>query len=249
MKRYRLKKSESLKPLLAMLLIIIFCAVILGYFGTRYIVYPVFINNNTKNVGFDDNGSGIATQQSNIQSTQTQVQDSKHSSETKLKDFYVYHIQLGNFSSEENANALVNELKGNGIYAYILNDNGFKVVSTPAADYDKATAMKEKMLSYAEDAFVLKRIVYVENRSVQTTIQNILNYLYEALTEPAKINDAWILKLKDSLQGGYTDVQFAAETIQAFQKIYDEVNNIKSYQNIGSYDLEKIIITNIENII
>lgn len=249
MKRYRLKRSESLKPLLAMLLIIIFCAVILGYFGTRYIVYPVFINNNTKNVDIKNNGTGTVTQQSNIQSTQTQVQDSKQNSETKLKDFYVYHIQLGNFSSEENANALVNELKGNGIYAYILNDNGYKVVTTPAADYDKAAVIKEKLLTYAVDAFVLKRIVYVENTSVQTSIQNILNYLYEAHTESAKINDAWMLKLKDLFQEGSGDMQLAAETIQTFQKIYDEVNNIKSYQNIGSYDLEKIIITNIENII
>ncbi|NLK71709.1 MAG: SPOR domain-containing protein [Clostridiales bacterium] len=249
MKRYRLKRSESLKPLLAMLLIIIFCAVILGYFGTRYIVYPVFIHNNTKNVDIKNNGTGTVTQQSNIQSTQTQVQDSKQNSETKLKDFYVYHIQLGNFSSEENANALVNELKGNGIYAYILNDNGYKVVTTPAADYDKAAVIKEKLLTYAVDAFVLKRIVYVENTSVQTSIQNIINYLYEAHTESAKINDAWMLKLKDLFQEGSGDMQLAAETIQTFQKIYDEVNNIKSYQNIGSYDLEKIIITNIENII
>lgn len=248
MKKYKPKSNYAIKPLIFMLVIITVSAVMIGYFGTRYIVYPIFLKNNSGIERVENNISSpeIVEESANVETPVKETSDSKPS--LNSKEFLVYHVQLGNFTAKENADALIKELEEDGIFAYILEDEGFKVVTVPRTSYNQAESNKNEILNYAQDAFILKRRVHVDNVSVKTTIENILNDLNEAHTQK-EIGEAWLTKLKGAFQDGLGDSQMEEKTIATFQKLYDEVNQIDNIQNNELFELEKMIIMKVEEIL
>ncbi len=247
MRKYRFNKKDGTKSMLIIFLMITIGAVIIGYFGTRYFLYPIFIKGTTAEVtGIEENQNQDTATQSNNSVQNSTVSEESEEPEEKRHTFYIYHVQMGNFSSEKNAELLIDSLEENDIYAYVLKENGLKVVTAPLADYGQAEVLKNNLLTYAKDAFILKRQVQVENTSVQTTITNILNDLNEARSQPD--SSRWINILKDAFQDGLGDSQMEQETLQVFQNIYDEVNQIDTSEN-NLFDIEKNIIIMIEEII
>lgn len=249
MKKHRFKKNDGLKPILILFVMITCGAVIIGYFGTRYFVYPIFIKE--PNAEITDLNSGQEQNQDSktqpIESSKKEEVSARESENNRANEFHIYHVQLGNFTAKENANLLISELEKGGIYAYILGSDGFKVVTTPVANYEQAETLKNCLIDYAQDAFILKRKVNVENTSVETTITNVLYDLNEARAEPE--GQQWIQKLKSAFQDGLADSQMEQETIKTFQKIYDEVNKIETLEKNDLFEMEKKIIIMVEEII
>lgn len=234
--------------MLIIFLIITCGAVIIGYFGTRYFVYPIFIkgpDTETTDLNVDQNQDSTTQP---IESTSEETEDVILEEPTdKANEFQIYHVQLGNFSEKENANLLISELEKDGIYSYILGNEGFKVVTTPVTSYNQAEVLKNSLIDYAQDAFILKRKVNVENTSVKSTIMNILNDLDEAHTQTEK--EQWVQKLKNAFQDGLADSQMEEKTMESFQNIYDEVNKIETFEDNQLFELEKKIIIMVEEIL
>ncbi len=246
MRKYRINKNDGIRHLLIVFLMITLGAVIIGYFGTRYFIYPILIKESDAQLtNIEEHDQGTVPQ-ANEPVQQLKEAEELAEPEKNINAFYIYHVQLGNFSTEKNADSLINRLEEDNIYAYVFEDDGFKVVTTPVIDYNQAEVIKDNLLAYAEDAFIFKRQIQVDNVSVETTITNILNDLREAHSQPD--SNQWIKKLKGAFQDGLGDSQMKQETIQAFQSIYDEVNQIDAWEN-NLFDIEKRIIIMIEEII
>lgn len=250
MKRRRLKKNETLIPFLVILLIITCSATLLGYFGTRYIVYPIFLEGEPS-IGNVENKSTIpetAASTNNEAPKETDSAAVQQISSTQSEDFIIYNVQLGNFSSKENADILIGELEQDDIYAYILGDKGYKVVTSPVMDYAQADVIKNKVIKYAQDAFVLKRKVYVEDEAVESSVKNIINRLHQVKTEQS-LSEENAQELKEALNQALNNKNMEEKTITSFQNMYDEVNKIKDYPNNELFELEKMIIMKVEEIL
>lgn len=245
MNKRPIRKNENMKPFIVILLIIITIAVIAGYFGTRYVVYPLFIKDKSMIVkkvksnieeGVDDNKQ---TENNNSDS------DNKNSVTSKTNGFTIYNVQLGNFGSKENADALIEDLKEAKVYAYILNDNGYKVVTSPVTEYNFAEIQKNNIKEFSEDAFILKREVSAEKETTELTIKKILNNVYKAKKD--QTTEQYIEELRKNIKESLNTKSLKEETTQVFQSMYDEVNKDEYKKEL--YELEQMIIENIEQII
>lgn len=246
MKKYKSRKYIELRPFLMMVAFIVAGAVIIGYFGTRYIVYPVFLKNEADTQTIEQYSDSNANHDI-PETSDEQLKDTTEKGENEEKA-YIYHVQLGHFSIKHNADLLIEEAKKDGVFTYVLEGDGYKVVTTPCMSYNQADKIKEKMQIYAPDAFVLKRKINLDNTSVKNTIENILNDLNEVHMQ-SNVSDEWVKKLKNAFQYGLGDSQMKEKTMETFQSIYEEINKIENIQNNDLFELEKMIIMKVEEII
>lgn len=247
MKKYKPRKRVEIRPFLMMVAFIIVGAVVIGYFGTRYVVYPVFLRNEADANTIEESSNSNASQTIPETSTE-QSKDTAEEITINEEETYIYHVQLGHFSIEQNANLLIEEVKKDGIFTYVLEDDGYKVVTAPCMRYNQADKIKDKMRAYVPDAFILKRKMSVDSTLVKNTIENILNDLNEVHTQ-SEVSDEWIAKLKNAFQYGLGDSQMEEKTMETFQSIYDEINKVDHIQNNDLFELEKMIIMKVEEII
>ncbi|MFA5527809.1 MAG: SPOR domain-containing protein [Peptostreptococcales bacterium] len=170
MKKNLLKNDESFESIAMMLLIVVGIAVIVGYLGTRYVVYPVFLKEETKSIANNeklneqiskdlDNEKVEVNTQTNGLVVQTETENGNKSVSTTNSSFCVFHVQLGKFQEEDNAQVLIKELNEKAIQTYTLVDSGYKVVTLPFASYEEAETMRKKVSPTYKDAFILKREV------------------------------------------------------------------------------------------
>lgn len=170
MKRKLLKNDESFESIAMMLLIVVGIAVIVGYLGTRYVVYPVFLKEEIRSsVDNEKLDEKISKGQENEEKVNTKTQETVVQTGTETtKDpaittthnsFSVFHVQLGKFQEKDNAQILIKELNEKDIKAYTLVDSGYKVVSLPFTSYEEAEDMRKKISQSYKDAFILKRDV------------------------------------------------------------------------------------------
>lgn len=169
MKKNLLKNDETFESIAMMLLIVVGIAVIVGYLGTRYVVYPVFLKEETSsNVSHEKLNEQLSNDQDNEEKANTDTQElvvqtgtenNEDSVSTTKSSFCVFHVQLGKFQEKDNAQVLIKELGNKDIKTYTLSDGGYKVVTLPFANYEEAVIMREKMSESYKDAFILKREV------------------------------------------------------------------------------------------
>ncbi|MCG8484192.1 MAG: SPOR domain-containing protein [Clostridia bacterium] len=241
-----MRKNETMKPFFVVLLVITVGAVIVGYFGTRYVIYPLFIKDNhmvVRKVESNTIKDNIVKDNRNTNTTNEQANHTTINSNSN--EFIVYSVQLGNFGSRENAIALIEDLKEEGIHAYILNDNGYKVVTSPVIDYNDADIQKNNVKSFSEDAFILKRKFFAENETVEAALKNILNNISQAKKE--ENGEKYLEELRTVIKKSIDSQSLEQETVQVFQTMYEEVNKDNYKKEL--FELEKMIIMKIEEII
>ncbi|MBR0596376.1 SPOR domain-containing protein [Sinanaerobacter chloroacetimidivorans] len=157
-------------------ILFIILAVAAGYVGTKYVIYPYFLdssipmedaNDNPQKVDETTTDSGvdvvaslpsIVIDQQDIKDTTTDTavepEGTPTSSQTMGKG--PYSVQFGSFTTKAAAEALCAELSQKGIYAYSYESNGsHKVLGLPYSDKEKAKEAAAIVSATVTDVFVV----------------------------------------------------------------------------------------------
>ncbi|MGI6731120.1 MAG: SPOR domain-containing protein [Anaerovoracaceae bacterium] len=177
---YRPRKRSG--SVFTIFVVIVLLAVAAGYAGTKYIIYPIFlqdsgvdgsINSENQNgsqaqsdidvttsppsVTIDSQTNPDENQEVTEQSQEAQVKnDSEQENQAVPSGKGPYTVQFGNFTTREAADSYAKELTQQGIYTYIYEDDStFKVLGLPYGEKAKAQEAVSVISSIVEDAFVV----------------------------------------------------------------------------------------------
>lgn len=138
-------KNKSIRWFIAFGLILPILSITLGHLGSKYLIIPHFFSKKIINE------KSISKDQPN-----TDVNSIREIATLELIGFDIYSIQVGNFSTKENADYLVKELNDKGMGSYIWKNNGYKVITISMLDRQLIDQMLPKVIEEYKQAFVAK---------------------------------------------------------------------------------------------
>ncbi len=161
MRQSRLKtgreyKGRNIGFIIAFALILPVVAISLGYIGTKYIVVPNILSKQElpqKKEQVEDGQQPPKPQESPSPSTETTQE--AYASTFEIQGFTIHGVQLGSFSTTDNAKALMETLKKENIGAYLWQKDGFKVICIALMDRNEVDKILPKVKSFDENAFVV----------------------------------------------------------------------------------------------
>ena len=141
--RKKKRRSSNLRMTgmnIAAIAVIIGMAVLAGFLTTRFVIYPLFIEQ-------EETDKVQVTEQKEVP-----VQNDKNG----------FCIQFGSFSTRESAEELVSKLLDSGIKTEIIEENGtFRVTGIPFDTKEEAASEKTKLVmqnaEMYEDIFITER--------------------------------------------------------------------------------------------
>ena len=235
-------------------------AVFCGYFGTKYVIDPIFLGEkeeiltkpeeegqkNETIFGENEKKERIESNRENVASSGA-LQEGKANQNTE-QTVTLYTLKFGTYSTEENGNQAVADLASKSIYSYPVEMEGeYRIYSLPFCEKSDATAFKDGYLAMGEDCFVVPRSFGLK-----------AGYSVELLKDYVDI-------LKDISQGFYTGVQrqqmavnILAELKSAYgsgngqvssflDKTAEEAALITGTDNEMLFQLQKTIIMNLSS--
>lgn len=134
----------------------------------KYLVLPY--------IGSEDNPSNIqvgtqndANNSQDNNNTDNNDNESPNNTDSfitlKLKGLTLFNVQLGSFSSKQNAQTLVDELKENGILGYLVDSNGYKVFAGTFFSRGEAEKYRDDLKNTYSDAFIKE--FYIGGTSIE----------------------------------------------------------------------------------
>jgi len=179
--RYYRNRSTGMG--LSIFIFVIILAIATGYAGTKYIVFPYLLENNTSNSNTEnaqnaeENTSGagvdVITSLPSIILDQQNIKDLPSKSDVETVSTTdsdaanitnninqgvqgPFSVQFGSFSTKSGAETLSSELTQKGIYSYIYETgDGHKVLGLPYSHKEKALEAVKIVSSAVPDVFVV----------------------------------------------------------------------------------------------
>ena len=169
MKRRNRYTRRDARTGFSVFIIIIILAVVAGYAGTKYIIFPYLLGNNpAEDSGSQKVGDNTATDsavdvitsspsiiidQQNLKNETATVNGNTNVAASGQGPF---SVQFGSFSTKEGADKLSAELTGKGIYSYVYNSGGsYKVLGLPYSTEEKARGAASVVSAVVSDVFVV----------------------------------------------------------------------------------------------
>ena len=183
-----MKKIYNIKVSTLIMIFLPILSIIIGYFGVKFYL----LSNNNFNDSIDLNKPGVEEiienedeneDEENFESDEdsetTTVEETENNTDnsstnkkitSRIKNISFYSIQVGSFSNNENAEEFKKELADEGYYAYILENQNFKVFVSASDERENLEDSLEAVKSFSPDAFV-KRID-LESKNFSYVIEN-----------------------------------------------------------------------------
>ncbi|WP_129596840.1 SPOR domain-containing protein [Anaerophilus nitritogenes] len=155
LKRNRIRKESEGKKIgiIFLLGILIFLSVGCGFLLTQHIIIPSFLNHQIEQKNI--------VKQEERKKTQEKKENEQSRIDTKntlsLNGLDMFSIQIGSFSTSENAQNMVDNLYERKIPAFIVDENGYKVITAVMLDRNSADVFMKTIKSEYEEAFVLSK--------------------------------------------------------------------------------------------
>lgn len=160
MRKKRKIKNGTSGFFVVMFVLIPLLGIFLGYIATQKIIVPYMSQNEqvVSQNSADSNGSESST----IEEIKGEESEPVFAYQKMfdIDGFNLYRIQVGAFSSEENALKLVNELKIKGIATILKEEGLYKVFVYYAFEEDLAKKQLEKFRKYLPQDVHVSRISY-----------------------------------------------------------------------------------------
>ncbi len=159
MRQTRRKRDSNDASKWIMYFMFIIVAPLLAIFITvglfKYIIVPRFFPDNEVSVNINDvqNERNVEDTSDGSASTNT-PQESNETLTLRLGGMNLYNVQLGSFSSKENAQGFVNELRENDINSYMIANDSFKVFAGSFFLREEADRYLMKIRESYSDAFI-----------------------------------------------------------------------------------------------
>lgn len=186
-KRHRMEK-DRLVTFIAFFVVAPLISIVLGFAIVKFLVIPTFLpvqdetNQLTNQGDINDNIDGFEQEEyqpnyeeDNNQNETTQVKQSE------IEGIVLYNLQVGNFSSEENANNLIKELNSKEMLGYLVKGDSYIVFAgtyLTRAEADKY--LPEVKISY-NDAFIstfsLQDKVITYNSDEENSANNLIEVM------------------------------------------------------------------------
>lgn len=178
----KIKNMERSTLILILLPIISVC---IGYFGVKFYLLS---NNQYNDEPINEIGNVIDENASENNDNQN---DSEVNSEnnkgtmttSNIGPIEFYSIQCGAFSNMENATTFKNNLLDQGINAFILKSNNYKVFAFVSLNKDSLTDRLEMVRKEVGDAFIKQVNIISENKNYYTEQRDPVKLFNESLKE------------------------------------------------------------------
>jgi hypothetical protein len=162
----RKKRKESTKKtgigrmLLLLFIVIPLLGIVIGYGVSKTIIIPYLAENQDDTTGGLTEGTGQGTAQPPADTTETTSEEENQTTNAYQRVFNVeglelYRIQVGAFSSQENALDLAEELNNKGMAASMDTEGLIKVYAFYSLSMNEAVAYLEQIREHYSDAHVL----------------------------------------------------------------------------------------------
>ncbi len=206
----------------------------------RYLILPYIVS--------DDNPDNINQDKQNNEDDSGQGDDNNNDQDSDITDpiitlrldgMSLFNVQLGSFSSKENAQSLVNQLKEKDINAYVVDSDSFKVFAGTFFSRTEAERYKDKLKNTYKDAFLKEFYIggaVIEYLAVDQEYEDEIvdliktmenSYSQEAGLWTVAINNYDIKELKEKTISNNTVIDTKLKSIK------DKVNS-KSLENLIS---------------
>ncbi len=245
-RRNRRKKyfKDKLINFIAFFIIAPIISVFLGIVIVKHIILPNMFNQNKvvttlkseKSIGINDN------------STVEEGNDTTKGDRTlefNIHEFNIYYVQVGNFVDINNAKALLNQMKQNEIYGYIIKLENYKVFAGTFFTRQDADKHLKYVKQYYNDSFVSsnyikgKKIIYTHEE--KNNIHSLVTFIDRINSVYNQESSIWINSIKES------NIKHLSDNMQEHNKeLRKELDNIK-----GRFKSNDIVdfLNNIEKVL
>jgi cell division protein FtsN len=164
-RRYRYPRRDA-RTGFSIFIVVIILAVVAGYAGTKYIIFPYLLGNSpaessesqtdktVSDAAVDTITSppSVIIDQQNLKNDATNTGNPDAVSSTNGP----FSVQFGSFSTKAGADTMSAELTGKGIYSYVYESGGsYKVLGLPYSTEEKAKQAASIVSSVVSDVFVV----------------------------------------------------------------------------------------------
>lgn len=167
-------KSEKMINFLAFFVFAPIVAILIGTALVRYIILPQFSNTQKTN---DDTvtNSEVFNEDNELdaESPINEISDDEllNTQNITIDGLSIYNIQLGSFSTRENAINFANKLLSEGIYSYVVDLDGYKVFGGSYFTREEAEDYLKEIKKYYEDSFI--STMDIKNKEISCYNQDI----------------------------------------------------------------------------
>ena len=212
----------------------------------RYLILPYIVSDdNPDNINQDKQNNEDDSPKSDKNNNQDN-QDSDITDPTmtlRLDGMSLFNVQLGSFSSKENAESLVSQLKEKEINAYIVDSDSFKVFAGTFFSRREAEKYKDKLKNTYTDAFLKEFYIggavieyLAVDQEYEDEIVDLIKTMENSYSQEAGL---WTLAIKD-----YDIKELKEKTINNNTVIDTKLKSIKG--KVNSKSLENLI-SNLES--
>ncbi|TCO80003.1 SPOR domain-containing protein [Marinisporobacter balticus] len=161
-------KGKKLSFIIIFLILLPSISILLGYLGTKYVIKPILSKNSVeiKENTFNEIPREVVKPDENIQPNSENIQPTNEKetylSAFEIKGLDIFSMQVGSFSTKENAQVLVDELKSKEMGAYIWYNERYKVMTISMLDRESIEPFIRNVKQEYEGAFVTTRSVPIK---------------------------------------------------------------------------------------
>ncbi|MEW9123043.1 MAG: SPOR domain-containing protein [Thermotaleaceae bacterium] len=263
----RAYKERSLGMTLLFMLILPIISVVVGYLSAKYMIIPK-LSAETKSTTDKESIAEMQVQQEKEAQQQTQNNSTERSQTTEeayastfeIQGFSIYGIQLGSFTTQDNAKALASDLAAKNLGTYIWNNDGYKVLTLALTERADADKILPKMKQYDENAYIVTtnvpiRAVKYDKEDAKYTLlfsnanRELISVYQQISKEIAEAHVNNTMNLQDIVQKQLQELKDIKNEIGQspptanLQNIHKEYNQLLDHLILG---LEEILTINSE---
>lgn len=248
-------------------MLICILAVSIGYFGTKYYLFPKFLTSQNESAGGKVVKKNLDKQpQKNVneQSLETNKKEvttdtsSEQSTENKLYTFEVpplsiYNVQVGSFDEKKYAQNHIKDINDKGLAGYIVESERYRVIVMSFVERSSADQFKTSIKEHYSDAFISQKqlptreIGYDDNGKAYSEVAskeiNELKKHYENYSKFISSNDVSSIESNEILKFVDSEINRLDRIMKAMSAVSpsDDFTNFNSkFQSIVKGSMTKL---------
>ncbi|MBB6214917.1 hypothetical protein HNQ80_001002 [Anaerosolibacter carboniphilus] len=241
-------KNKSFGLTVAFTILLPILSIYLGYTAFRLVIAPGMQSKEVpqQSTSLPSEEAESDNQQNSETISKQEATEEAFVTTFELEGFNFYSIQIGKFTTIENAEAMKTELKAKGYEGHIHQQDGFKVIAVSLLSRTGIDSELQRIRKEYPDAYVTT--INIPAQLIKYTKDDNKNTL--SIEEQNKKTINTLLKISEQvekLSKESADVEniktVADESLKEFESIKNELSKIATSSNIGkvAQDLVKVI--------
>ncbi|QEK12323.1 SPOR domain-containing protein [Crassaminicella thermophila] len=146
-------KGKKFSFIIIFVLLLPGISIMLGYLGTKYVILPNLFQNKIITKEYTSNPK---VSNSGNKDFNNQVLQEAYANTFELKGMDIFSIQVGSFTTKENAQILIDELNTKKMGSYLWYNDGYKVLTISMLDRESIDMLLPRIKKEYNEAFVVK---------------------------------------------------------------------------------------------